>query len=34
MARNSDRWVTPGVVMVFLVVAGGVVVAVFGAVTS
>ena len=33
MARNSDRWVTPGVVMVFLVVAGLVVVAVFGAVT-
>jgi hypothetical protein len=33
MARNSDRWVTPGVVMVFLVVAGLVITAVFGAVT-
>jgi len=33
MARSSDRWVTPGVVMVFLVVAATVVIAVFGAVT-
>ena len=32
MARNSDRWVTPGVVMVFLLVAGAVVTFVFGAV--
>lgn len=31
--RDSDRWITPGVIMILILTAGGIVLAVFGAVT-